>query len=131
MLKLTKKVEYALISLAHMSNQDGDRLSSSANIAEKYLIPSEVLAKLLQQLTSHNIIESVKGSKGGYRLKEDIEKINIFDLMEKIEGPIALMDCALDTGCEQIDCCTIKRPLTKINEKIINTLKEITLDQIR
>ena len=131
MLKLTKKVEYALISLAHMSNQEGDKLSSAANISEKYLIPSEVLAKLLQKLTSYGIIESVRGPLGGYRLKKDIQSINIFDLIEKIEGPIGLMDCAIKTECDQIDCCTIKKPLTKINEKIIKTLKEITLDQIR
>ena len=131
MLKLTKRVEYALISLAHMSNQEENDLSSATNIAEKYLIPSEVLAKLLQKLASCDIIESVKGPSGGYRLKTDIHLINIFDLIEKIEGPIGLMDCAIFTECDQIDCCTIKKPLTIINEKIINTLKQITLDQIR
>ena len=131
MLKLTKKVEYALISLAHMSNQKKNNLSSASNIAEKYLIPSEVLAKLLQQLAACDVIESVKGPLGGYRLKTDIHLINIVDLIEKVEGPIGLMDCAIPMGCDQIDCCTIKKPLTKINEKIINTLKQITLDQIR
>ena len=131
MLKLTKKVEYALISLAHMSNQKKNNLSSASNIAEKYLIPSEVLAKLLQQLAACDVIESVKGPLGGYRLKTDIHLINIVDLIEKVEGPIGLMDCAFPMGCDQIDCCTIKKPLTKINETIINTLKQITLDQIR
>ena len=57
--------------------------------------------------------------------------ILIVDLIEKVEGPIGLMDCAIPMGCDQIDCCTIKKPLTKINETIINTLKQITLDQIR
>ena len=50
MLKLTKKVEYALISLVHISDQEDGVNSSSKAIAEKYLIPNEILAKILQKM---------------------------------------------------------------------------------
>ena len=61
MLKLTKKVEYALISLVHISEQDNGINSSAKQIADKYFIPGEILAKILQQLASLNIIKSIKG----------------------------------------------------------------------
>ena len=131
MLKLTKTVEYALIALTHISHQEEKELSSAKQIAEKYFIPSELLAKILQKLASLKIIKSIKGPKGGYKLSTDISDVNIFDLIEMIEGPIGLTDCILSYSCEQFECCTIKKPLSMINDKIINTLKNITLDQIR
>ena len=131
MLKLTKKVEYALISLVHISEQEDGVNSSSKRIAKKYLIPNEILAKILQKLASLQIIKSIKGPKGGYQLSCDINKINIFDFIEMIEGPIGLVDCMISNNCNQLECCTIKTPLQKINNKIINTLKNITLNEIR
>lgn len=130
MLKLTKRVEYALISLVHISEQDKDVNSSSKKIAEKYFIPNEILAKILQKLASLKIIKSIKGPTGGYQLSSDINKINIFDFIEMLEGPIGIVDCSSSDECRQINCCTIKTPLLKINTKIIDTLKNITLDQI-
>ena len=131
MLKLTKKVEYALISLVHISDQEDGVNSSSKMIAGKYLIPNEILAKILQKLASLQMIKSIKGPKGGYQLSCDINKINIFDFIEMIEGPIGLVNCTISNDCDQIECCTIKSPLLKINNEIMNTLKNITLDEIR
>ena len=130
MLKLTKKVEYGLISLVHISEQDDGINSSAKQIANKYFIPGEILAKILQQLASLNIIKSIKGPKGGYQLSCDINNINILEFIQMVEGPIGLVDCTTSNGCSQSECCTIKDPLKKINSKIIETLKNITLDQL-
>ena len=131
MLKLTKTVEYGLIALTHISQQEGEEPSSAKKIAEKYFIPTELLAKILQRLASSQMIESIKGPKGGYRLSTDIKDINIFNLIEMLEGPVGITDCIISSKCEQIEFCVIKNPLSKINDKIIDTLKNITLDQIR
>jgi len=129
MLKLTKKVEYALISLVHISDQKEGELSSAKEIATTNLIPAEILAKTLQQLASLSMIESVKGPKGGYKLCTNIDKINIIEFIEMLEGPVGLTDCSTSVNCDQECHCTIKDPMTQINNKIIGTLKDITLDQ--
>jgi len=131
MLKLTKKVEYALISLVHLSEQEGDCNSSAKKMADKYDIPREILAKILQNLSSLGIIKSIQGPKGGYQISCNINEINIFEFIEMIEGPIGIVDCTLPNGCISSACCTIKSPMAKINDKIIDTLKDITLDQLR
>tara|TARA_B100000900_G_scaffold286742_1_gene245848 strand:- start:1101 stop:1496 length:396 start_codon:yes stop_codon:yes gene_type:complete len=131
MLKLTKKVEYALISLVHLSEQEDDVFFPASKIAEKYTIPNEILAKILQQLSSLNMIKSIKGPKGGYKISCKINNINIFEFIEMIEGPIGIVDCVVSNDCNAIDCCSIKDPMTKINSQIIETLKRITLDQLR
>lgn len=131
MLKLTKKVEYALISLVHLSEQDDNAFFPASKIAEKYAIPNEILAKILQQLSSLNMIKSIKGPKGGYKISCKINTINMYEFIEMIEGPIGIVDCVASNDCNAIDCCSIKDPMTKINNQIIETLKGITIDQLR
>ena len=130
MLKLTKKVEYALISLVHLSGQEDDICYPASKIAKKYTIPNEILAKILQQLSSLGMIKSIKGPKGGYKISCEINSINIFEFIEMIEGPIGIVDCTISNDCNSIHCCSIKDPMTKINNQIIETLKGITLDQL-
>ena len=64
MLKLTRKLEYALIALRHMQDK-GDSLSSAKEIADMYLIPHELLAKTLQQMARLNYIKAAQGPLGG------------------------------------------------------------------
>jgi len=129
MLKLTKKVEYALISLVHISDQKEGQLSSAKEIALINSIPTEILAKTLQHLASLNMIESVKGPKGGYRLLNNISRINIIDFIEMLEGPVGLTDCSTLISCDQECSCTIKNPMIEINNKVIELLKNIRLNQ--
>ena len=88
MLKLTKKVEYALISLVYISEKKDGELSSAKEIAINNLIPVEIMAKTHQKLASLNMIQSARGPAGGYCLSSDIDKINIVDFIEMLEGPV-------------------------------------------
>lgn len=127
MLKITKKVEYALMSLAYISGKSDNELSSAKEIAKNNSIPREILAKTLQELVSINMIKSFKGPKGGYQICTDINKINIIEFIELLEGPVGLTNCNISAPCQQEECCKIKDPLSKINNKIINSLKDISL----
>ena len=129
MFKITKKVEYALMALVYISQKNDKELSSAKEIAEKNSIPGEILAKTLQELASINMIKSFKGSKGGYEICTDINKINIIEFIELLEGPVGLTDCNISMPCQQEGCCKIKDPLSRINDKIINTLKDISLGE--
>ena len=119
-----------MISLVHLSGQEDDIYYPASKIAKKYTIPNEILAKILQQLSSLGMIKSIKGPKGGYKISCEINSINIFEFIEMIEGPIGIVDCTISNNCNTIHCCSIKDPMTKINNQIIETLKGITLDQL-
>ena len=69
MLKITRKVEYALIAVRHLQNSSTDRLVPAKEIARQYCIPHELLSKTLQKLSKKKIIQSVKGPTGGYRFR--------------------------------------------------------------
>ena len=74
MLKLTKKIEYALIALQHMQGKNHNVITSTKELADNFDLPASLLAKVLQQLAKHEIIEPIQGPSGGYRLKKPLEK---------------------------------------------------------
>ena len=98
-------------------------------IASNNLIPLEILAKTLQRLAANNLIESVKGPKGGYRISSQIDEINIVEFIEMLEGPVGLVGCLTAVDCEQECSCSIKNPMNMINDKIIDVLKNIKISQ--
>ena len=77
MLKITRKVEYALIALRHLQQNKKGTLSSSKEIADKYDIPKELLAKVLQNIVKNKVLTSTKGPYGGYKIATDPSKINM------------------------------------------------------
>ena len=129
MLKITRKVEYALIALRHMQSKDGDYLTSAKEIADFYGVPKQLLAKTLQQMSKNDIVEAVQGASGGYRIKANLSRISLKDFFEKLEGPIGVMDCYFDTDC-QINDCNIQTPIQRINNNIRQMLSSMSLKEI-
>ena len=117
MLKITKKIEYALIALRHM-HLKGEALSSSKEISQMYMIPREVLAKVLQKMVKLNYVEAVKGPSGGYKLRQSLDGVNLTQFIEEMEGPLGVVDCSINIECNQMDNCNIRIPINKINENM-------------
>jgi Rrf2 family protein len=130
MLKITRKVEYALIALSQMQLKGDESLTSVKEIALKNDIPYELLAKTMQLLARAKIVEAVKGPQGGYRLKKDPSKIKMTSFFEIIEGPMGFMDCSFDSDCEQIRSCSIRTPIQRINDSIREMFNNISLNDI-
>ena len=102
MLKITKKVEYALIAVRHLQ-ENKEKLVPVSELSSSYGIPKEILAKTLQKLASSDIIESYKGPNGGYKASKKIDSTTLNDFFEILEGPTAIMDCYFEAGCDQFD----------------------------
>ena len=130
MLKLSKTVEYALISLNHISQSDNSYPIPVRHISEEYNIPYELLAKILQKLSKKNILESIYGPKGGYKLNDNYNKLTLIEFIEILEGPFGITDCLTDSNCNQILNCNIITPLEKINSKLYKVFSEIKLNKI-
>ena len=129
MLKLTRKLEYALIALRHMQMK-GDTLSSTKEIADIYTIPREILAKTLQQMARLKYIDAVQGPKGGYRIDNVLSKINLTQFVEEMEGPLEMVECNINSDCIQISTCNIRMPINKINQNIRSIFNKINITDI-
>jgi Rrf2 family protein len=130
MLKISKKADYALMALQYMATvQYGEmntlssfRVVNTKEIAEEHHIPLELLAKVLQTLAKHEMIESQNGPKGGYVLAREPRSISIAQVLEAIEGPLGIADCYHEkddhSACEQMNHCNIRTPLLRVQESI-------------
>lgn len=131
MLKLTKKADYGLIALKHLAVSGRAGTASAKEIADAYGMPLPLLAKILQKLTKTGLLVSVPGSSGGYKLAKRPEKISALEVIHAIDGPIILTTCFTAHGrCDQSDKCTVREPLRKVHEAIIDLLSKITISEM-
>ena len=142
MLKLSKKADYALMALQYMATvQNGEmnalnipRVVNTKEIAEEHLIPLELLAKVLQTLAKHGMIESQNGPKGGYVLAREPRDISIAQVLEAIEGRLGIADCYHEKDdqslCEQMEHCNIRTPLLKVQESIMQLLNSMSIEDM-
>lgn len=131
MLKLTKKADYGLIAVKHLAMTGRAGTASAKEIADAYGIPLPLLAKILQKLTKTGLLLSVAGSNGGYKLARRPEKISALEVIHAIDGPIILTACFTAHGhCDQSEKCTVREPLRKVHEAILDLLNGITVSTL-
>lgn len=132
MLSLSKKTDYALLALSYLTEVGAERAANTREIAEKYDIPVELLAKILQRLAKAGLVGSTAGPTGGYRLARKPESISVGAVIEIVDGTPAIAQCFRVDGhtCEQLDKCTIRTPLERINTRILQMLDLISLAEI-
>src|SRR5690242_10286500 len=113
MLRLSKKIEYALIALQHTSQRRGE-VCSVKEMAERYHISFELLAKVLSTLSKHSIVQSLQGVNGGFMMTKSPSEISIRAVINALEGEkSSIVECGdHESGqCSLEDGCTIKHPL--------------------
>ena len=130
MLKITRKVEYALTALRHMQLKQSEELTSTKEIATRYGVPQQLLAKTLQHMARDGIIEAVQGPAGGYRVATNLEQISMKDFFEKLEGPLGMMDCYFDSDCIQFGSCNIRVPIQRINDNMRNLFSQMSVQEV-
>ena len=129
MLKLTRKLEYALIALRYLQDKR-DTFISTKEIAGMYLIPRELLAKTLQQMAKLNYIKAAQGPQGGYRIRKGLTEISLTQFVEDLEGPFGMVDCSISSDCIQLNKCNIRMPINKINDNIRSIFNDIPITDI-
>jgi Rrf2 family protein len=87
-MKLTRASNYALHAVALLASRKSDSVLTSQQIAASKGIPERFLLKVLKPLVSANVLTTVKGPTGGYRLAKPSSEITLLDVIEAVEGPI-------------------------------------------
>ena len=128
MFKINKDVEYALIALRAMSGED--RVYSARELSDSYEIPAGILAKIMQRLSHGEMVKSIKGPKGGYRLTRNADQITLGSVIDAVHGPERIVPCIEDPGtCGQEDTCTIKHGFETMQGVWLGFLNSLTLNQ--
>lgn len=132
MLKINKKVEYALIVLLDLAERNAAQATTAKELSNRYKIPYELLGKVLQSLSRKHLLNSVQGVKGGYVMTRSLQEISIQQVIEAIDGPITLTSCiaASPVNCEQHASCTIRTPMAVIQNELNRFFAEISLESL-
>ena len=120
MLRFSKKADYALIALADLASRPVAASASAREIAERYDIPAELMAKVLQRLARMELVASHHGTRGGYHLARDASKITVGEVIQGIDGPVLVTACSdEDESCDQYAKCNVRDPLWRLKDRIV------------
>ncbi len=82
-------------------------------------------------MAREGIVISHQGTKGGYSLARPADRIHVVSVVEAVDGPLSLTQCFTDEGtCDQFDTCSVKSPLQRLNERVLQMLAQVTIAQI-
>jgi Rrf2 family protein len=131
MLQLTKRTEYGLIALVHMVDRGGECVSVR-EICERYPVPKRLVAEVLKDLCHVDLVDSQRGSSGGYTLARPPEQITLGQIVAALEGAPPLTSCEAPAvlkhgGCEVHSMCPIRSPIQRVREGLWQMLERTTL----
>jgi FeS assembly SUF system regulator len=125
MFKLSKLTDYAVVVLVRLSRDDS--LQTSPGISAATGIPEPTVAKVLKAMAGKGLVTSLRGARGGYRLGRSLACIPVSQVIEAIDGPIALTACVDGGECESGCLCPMRGRWDPVNGAIRAALASITL----
>src|SRR5262249_21739831 len=130
MLRISRLTDYATVLLAALASEP-QRLRTAAALAEQTRIAAPTVSKLLKQLHRAGLVTSTRGLHGGYQLARPASQISAAPILEALEGPVALTDCAAGHGnCEIEETCRVGRVWQRLNLAIRRALYDVSLAQL-
>lgn len=143
MLRISKKGDYAVFLMCQLARQETTQQAnvvSAHDLAEQSGLSKSVVANLLKDLTRAGLLESVRGLRGGYRLAIPSGEISLGQILEVVEGPFALVDCAHDDAkgaapgddhyCSLLSFCPSRDPMRVLHKRIAHLMDDIKLPEM-
>lgn len=131
MIRLTKLADYAVVLMAHMAENPGV-IHSASGIAAATRIPAPTVSKILGAMARAGLLKSHRGLNGGFSLSVALETVSIADIINVVDGPIAVTNCLEDAhaDCDILGSCRMPAYWRKINDAIRGALERITLAEL-
>jgi Rrf2 family protein len=132
LMQIPRRVDYGLRAIIYLSTQDSEKCCSIAEIAREQNVPKKFLEKIIQDLMRRGLIRSKRGSCGGYTLARMPDQISFYDVIEALEGPIAVNVCMNEElSCDQLPRCTMVGVWSEIQQKVKEVFTRTTLADLR
>ena len=125
MFRLSKLTDYAVVVMIRLAQ--GADIQTSPGVARATGIPEPTVAKVLKILSHAGLAQSQRGATGGYRLSRPLSAIPVADIIQALDGPIALTSCVDGGGCDSATLCPMHGRWDPVNDAIRTALHGITL----
>ncbi len=131
MIKLSRMADYGVILMTQLARENG-AVTTAADLSASCALPLPTVSKLLKELAQDGLLESRRGTKGGYALARAADSISMADIIGAVEGPIALTDCIEADGaiCEIEALCPTRTNWRRINDVLTRALDGVSLAEM-
>ena len=131
-MRLTHLADYAVVMMTAAARRPaGERLSAAA-LAAVTGVPVPTAQKLMGKLATAGLLASVRGAGGGFTLARPASEISLADMVEAVEGPIALTQCAdgVNHDCALDAHCAVRPHMSVVSSAVRGALAAVTLEQL-
>ena len=127
-LQLTRGGEYAIRAMSYLAGFPDGHVASLHDIGQAQDIPESFLAKILQSLVHGGLAVSQRGAHGGFALARAATDISMRDVIEAVDGPVALNQCVLwPEDCERSGDCELHKAWMRAQAQLMDVLDTVTL----
>jgi len=131
MMRINKLTDYGIVVMTEIATMKSDMVHTAKEISNRTKIPLPTVTRLLKILSNEGLLDSQRGSQGGYSLSESASTISVASIIESIEGPIALTECSTnECSCSYESSCNVELPWQKINNTVKTALEKISLAEM-
>ncbi len=129
-MRLSNLADYAVVAMCAASRHCGGGRTSAAELAAETGLPVPTVQKLVSKLSAAGLLRSARGTGGGLQLARPAAAITVADIVEAVEGPIALTQCVDAHECDYEQGCTVKPHWPVINNALREALADIPLTRL-
>ena len=132
-MRLTHLADYAVVMMTAAARRPAGARLSATELADDTGVPLPTAQKLMQRLAAHGLLIGTRGAGGGYALARSVTEISLADIVEAVEGPIAMTQCS---GSDEVsDCaldahCRIKPHMGMVGAKVRGALGAVSLQEL-
>lgn len=131
MLRMSKLTDYGTMILSHLA-AGGNEPASAGTVADKTHLSLPTVSKLLKMLARSGLVVSTRGAQGGYALARSPEEISAAEIIDALEGPVAITECSADDGhCDLRAYCGVGSAWQRINISIREALGSVSLADLQ
>lgn len=130
-MKLSTRTRYGIRAILELADNYGKGPLQLKIIAEREDISIKYLEQLMAILKSSGLVRSVRGSKGGYVLAKEPEKIKVSDCFKCLEGPMVTVECVDDNNfCARTTDCVARQLWSEVQQAMMAVLESLTLKDL-
>ena len=123
--------QYAIQALIYLATQPRGKPVLNREIADSLGVPSAYLAKILQDLSRGQILDSSRGRRGGFSLRRDAEQTSLLDIILLLEGIRVKRECLLGLKqCRDETACPVHRKWKRVKHELLAYLGGLTLSHL-
>jgi FeS assembly SUF system regulator len=131
-MRLTHLADYAVVIMTAAARRESGARLSASDLAQDTGVPLPTAQKLMGRLAAAGLLTSVRGAAGGFTLARPAAEISLADIVEAVEGPIALTQCAdgVNHDCALDAHCRLKPHMGIVGNAVRGALGAVSLTEL-